>query len=200
MEVGTVGDADAEGGDCPKKPETALQLRCGQGGQAKEAGKESRLEIVMTLLLAFGIGIVAGLRSLTAPAVVAWAAHLGWINIGSSPLRFMGSVWAVVIFTLLALVEFVNDQRPTTPARTAAMPLIARIVMGLLTGACLGIAGDIPPWAGALAGAVGATVGAFGGYQARVRLVRALRVADIKIAIPEDLVAVGLGLLLVSRF
>ena len=32
------------------------------------------------LLLAFLIGVVCGLRSLTAPAVVAWAAHRGWIQ------------------------------------------------------------------------------------------------------------------------
>jgi len=51
-----------------------------------------------------------------------------------------------------------------------------------------------------LAGAIGAIAGAFGGYQARVGLVRALQVPDIAIAIPEDLIAIGLGLLLVSRF
>jgi uncharacterized membrane protein len=85
-----------------------------------------------TLLLAFCIGIVAGLRSLTAPAVVAWTAHLGWIKLSGSPLVFMGSAWAVSIFTLLALVELVTDQVPKTPARTTAVPLGARIVMGLL--------------------------------------------------------------------
>jgi uncharacterized membrane protein len=152
------------------------------------------------LWLAFGIGVVTGLRSLTAPAVVAWTAHLGWLNLAGSPLRFMGSAGAVAIFTLLALVEFVMDQRPTTPARTAPMPLVARIVMGLLTGACFGIAGGVSAWLAALAGAVGALVGAFGGYQARVRLVRALKVPDIAVAVPEDLVAIGLGLLLVTRF
>src|SRR5262249_4259534 len=57
----------------------------------------------VTLLLAFCIGIIAGLRSLTAPAVVAWAARLGWINLSCSPLAFMGSAWTVGIFTLLAL-------------------------------------------------------------------------------------------------
>src|SRR5437879_10500663 len=86
------------------------------------------------LLLTFGIGVVAGLRSMTAPAVVAWAAHMGWINLSGSPLAFMGSIWAVAIFTLGALVEFVADQLPATPARTTAVPLIARIVIGLLTG------------------------------------------------------------------
>ncbi len=73
------------------------------------------------LLLVFGIGVVTGLRSMTAPAVVAWAAHLGWINLHGSPLAFMGSAWAVGIFTLGALGEFAADQLPTTPARTAAV-------------------------------------------------------------------------------
>jgi uncharacterized membrane protein len=152
------------------------------------------------LLLAFGIGAVAGLRSMTAPAVVAWAAHLNWINLSGSPLAFMGSNWAVALLTLGAVAEFVVDQHPTTPARTAAFPLSARIVVGLLTGACLGVAGGGAYWLAALVGAIGAIAGAFGGYRARVGLVRGLHVPDIAIAIPEDLVAVGLALLLVSRF
>jgi uncharacterized membrane protein len=152
------------------------------------------------LLLAFGIGVVAGLRSLTAPAVIAWAAHIGWINLHNSPLAFMGSVWTVAIFTVLALVEFVADQLPSTPARTAAVGLSARILTGALTGACLAVAGGAMPWLGALAGAAGGIAGAFGGYQARVGLVRALRVPDIAIAIPEDLIAIGLALFLASRF
>jgi len=151
-------------------------------------------------LLAFGIGVVAGLRSLTAPAVVAWAAHLGWLHLQGSPLAFMASIWAVGIFTVLAVVELITDQLPTTPARTAAVPLTARIVMGLLTGACLGVAGGASLFLGGLLGAVGALAGAFGGYKARVGLVRALRTPDYAIAIPEDLVAIALGLLLVSRF
>ena len=151
------------------------------------------------LLLVFGIGVVAGLRSMTAPAGVAWAAHLGWISLSGSPLAFMGSAWAVGIFTVGALGEFVADKLPTTPARTAALGLTARIVIGLLTGACLAVAGGASYWLGAI-GAIGAMAGAFGGYQARVRLVRGLHVPDAAIAIPEDLVAIGLGLLLVSRF
>jgi len=152
-----------------------------------------------TLLLAFGIGLVAGLRSFTAPTVVAWAANLGWIHLHNSPLAFMGSKWTVVIFTVLALVEFVGDQLPSTPARTGAMGLSARVVTGSLTGACLAVAGNSALWLGAIAGVVGAIAGAFGGYQARVGLVRSLRVPDFVIAIPEDAVAIGLGLLLVSR-
>jgi uncharacterized membrane protein len=53
---------------------------------------------------------------------------------------------------------------------------------------------------GALLGAIGGVVGAFLGYQARTGLVRGLKVPDRVIAIPEDLVAVLLGVLFVSRF
>src|SRR5713226_3993606 len=82
------------------------------------------------LLLAFLIGVVAGLRSLTAPAAVAWAARRNWINLHNTPLSFMGSTAAVVIFTLLAVVELVADQLPSTPSRTKPPGLIARIVLG----------------------------------------------------------------------
>ncbi len=152
------------------------------------------------LCLTFGIGFVAGLRSMTAPAVVAWAAHLGWINLSGTPLAFMGSIWAVALFTLGALGEYVADKLPNTPARTAPIGLGARIVMGLLTGACLGVAAGMSLWLGAIVGAIGALVGTYGGYYARTGLVRGLKVPDIAVAIPEDLVAIGLGLLFVSRF
>jgi uncharacterized membrane protein len=154
----------------------------------------------VALGLALSIGIVAGLRSLTAPAAVAWAAHLGWINLHGTPLAFMGSAWAVAILTTLALAEFIADQLPSTPSRTAPVGLSARIVTGALSGACLGVAGGATLWQGALAGALGGIAGAFGGYQARVGLVRALRIPDFAVAIPEDLIAIGLGLFLASRF
>jgi uncharacterized membrane protein len=152
------------------------------------------------LLLTFVIGVVAGLRSLTAPAVVCWAAHLGWINLTGSPLVFMGSTWALWLFTALAIGELVADQLPAAPARTAPVGLIARLLTGMLCGACLAIAGGASLWLGALTAAVGAIVGAFGGYHLRVGLVRSLKVPDIAVAIPEDLVAIGLGLLVVTRF
>jgi uncharacterized membrane protein len=153
----------------------------------------------MVLLLALGIGIVAGLRAMTAPAVVAWAAHLGWINLAGSSFAFMGSKWAVGIFTLAALGELVSDQLPKTPARTTAGPLTARIVMGALTGACLAISGGASLALGVLLGALGSVIGTFAGYRARVGLVKSLGVPDIAVAIPEDLVAIGLALLLVKR-
>jgi uncharacterized membrane protein len=157
------------------------------------------MNLGFVLLTALGIGVVAGLRTFTAPAVVAWAAHLNWINLSGSPLAVMGSVWVVGGFTTMVLVESIVDLLPTTPARTTASHLTVRILSGLLTGACLGFAGIASAWPGAVAGAIGAVAGAFGGYRARVGLVRSFHVPDFVIAIPEDLVAIGFGLLLVSR-
>jgi uncharacterized membrane protein len=154
----------------------------------------------LALFLAFGIGVVAGLRSMTAPAVVAWAAYLGWINIHGSALEFMSSVWAVGILTLFATGELVADKLPTTPSRTAPLGLVARVVTGALSGACLAVAGDASLWLGALAGAAGGIVGAFAGYRARIGLAQMLHVRDLVVAVPEDFIAIGLGFSLVSRF
>ncbi len=152
------------------------------------------------LSLAFLIGVICGLRSLTAPAVVAWAAHRNWLNLNNTPLSFMGSTAAVIIFVLLAVVELIADQLPNTPSRTKPPGLIARFVLGALSGAAVAVAGAQSIVIGACLGAAGGVAGAFGGYQVRTRLVRALRVPDFVIACLEDAVAIGGGLLIVSRF
>jgi uncharacterized membrane protein len=152
------------------------------------------------LLLAFLIGVVAGLRSLTAPAVVAWAAHRNWLNLQNTPLSFMGSTAAVVAFVLLAVIELIADQLPNTPSRTKPPGLIARIILGGLSGAAVAAAGAQSMVTGGILGALGGIAGAFGGYQVRTRLVRALKVPDFVIACLEDAVAIGGGLFIVSRF
>lgn len=153
----------------------------------------------MTLLLAVLIGVFNGLRSFTSPAVTAWASHLGWLKL-QRPLALIGSLPAVVIFTLAAVGELVVDKLPKTPSRTAPPGLIARIVMGGLTGACVATSGGQAPAVGALLGAAGAVAGCFGGYQARKRLVKALGTRDIYIALIEDVITIGGSFWVASRF
>src|SRR5438477_8872595 len=126
------------------------------------------------IALALGVGFAAGLRSLTPPAVVAWAAHLGWLNLNNSPLAFMGSTIAVIIFSLLAVFELIGDVRPRTPKRTAPMPLLARILMGGLCGECICAATNLLIFIGAILGGVGGVIGAIAGVTIRRRLVSAL--------------------------
>jgi len=153
---------------------------------------------MMTFLFAFLIGFFAGLRSLTAPATTAWAAHLGWLKL-VRPLSFIGSIPSIVIFTVLAGVELVVDKLPNTPNRTSPPALIARILTGGLTGACISMSGGQGVYLGAGLGAVGGIVGSFAGYRARSGLVKTLGAPDIYIAIVEDLVTVGGCLLIVSH-
>jgi len=154
---------------------------------------------VMTLLFAFLIGFFGGLRALTAPAATAWAVYLGWLKL-DRPLSLIGSFPAVAILTLLAVVELVADKLPQTPSRTAPPGLIARIVMGGLTGACIAASGSQRMFLGATLGAVGGVVGCFAGYQARTGLVKTLGVRDFYIALVEDLVAIAGSLWVVSLF
>jgi uncharacterized membrane protein len=153
--------------------------------------------VISVLLLAFGIGIVAGLRSLTAPAAVSWAAHLGWLDLHGSPLAFMGTTPAVVLLSLAALAEYVADTLPETPSRTKPGPLVGRIILGGLSAACLCLSAEQPWLAGAVVGGIGAAMGAFAGFEIRRRLVSGLKVKDIAVAIPEDLVAIVLAYLMV---
>ena len=112
----------------------------------------------------------------------------------------MSAKAAVIIFVVLALAELVSDKLPGTPSRTAPPGLIARVLLGGLCGACLAVAGAQSIVIGALLGIAGGVAGAFGGYQIRTRLVKALKCPDFVIAIAEDAVAIAGGLFIVSRF
>jgi uncharacterized membrane protein len=156
------------------------------------------LRVINVLALALAIGFVAGLRSMTAPAAVSWAACYGWLNLQGTPLQFMGSGVAVAIFTLAALAEYVADKLPRTPSRTNAGPLIGRMVLGGLSGAALAGAFGTSLLAGAVLGALGAMLGAYAGYHARRQLVARLRVRDLVVALGEDLITVLLAVVVVT--
>ena len=96
--------------------------------------------VVAAWLLALLIGVVAGLRTMTAPTAVSWAAHLGWLDLRGTWLAFLGYAWTPWIMTALALVELVTDQLPSTPSRTVPVQFGARLVSGALAGAAIGAA------------------------------------------------------------
>ena len=87
------------------------------------------------LFFTFLIGCVCGLRSMTAPAVVAWGAHLGWLHHDGGLLGFFANKISLVIFSLFAAGELVADKLPFIPSRTEPGPLGVRIVFGALCGA-----------------------------------------------------------------
>lgn len=148
------------------------------------------------LLLAILIGVIAGLRSMTAPAVVSWAARLGWIHLDSSWLAFLGYSWTPWILSIAAVGELIADKLPSTPSRKQPPSFIFRVISGSLSGAAIGISrGSLI--LGLLGGATGAVVGTLGGAAARSALAKMFS-KDLPAALLEDAVAV-VGAILILK-
>ena len=145
-------------------------------------------------LLALMIGAVAGLRAMTAPAMVSWAAHLGVLDLSGTWLAFFSNVWARWILTLFALVELVTDQLPSTPNRTVPVQFGTRIMTGALSGAAIGAWGGNMT-GGLIAGSIGAIIGTLGGRAFRAKLATAFG-SDRPAALIEDAAAIGGALLI----
>jgi uncharacterized membrane protein len=149
-----------------------------------------------TPVLAVGIGVVAGLRALAAPAVLAWAAKRRWIRLGNSPFATIISAKASKRITDLAVTELIADKLPFTPSRLKAGPLASRIVSGAVCGATINGVVKRPLIRGAVLGGVGAIAGAFAGYHMRKRLSRDK--PNLGVAVLEDALAIGGGILIVA--
>jgi uncharacterized membrane protein len=148
------------------------------------------------IFLAVLIGVIAGLRAMTAPAAVSWAAYLGWLPLQNTPLAFLVFTVMPYILSVLAIGELITDQLPKTPSRKVPMQFGARVVTGGLSGAALGTAHGA--WIGGLvAGVVGAVIGTLGGASARTALAGAFG-RDRPAALIEDLVAVVGAILIVT--
>jgi uncharacterized membrane protein len=152
--------------------------------------------VVVACLSALLIGIVAGLRAMTAPAAVSWAASLGWLDVGGTWLAFLGRAIVRWVLTAFAVVELVTDQLPSTPSRTVPVQFGARILTGAFSGAAIGTTRGAMV-GGLLAGGLGAVIGTLGGRALRARLAAALG-SDRPAALIEDAVAIGGALLILG--
>src|ERR1700751_3848276 len=113
---------------------------------------------IMTWLIAIPLlGVVTGMRSMTAMAVLCWFAYKGDLSLDGTWASWAAKLTTAIIFTVLALGEYVADKLPKTPNRTAIGPLVARVVIGGLVGAIVaaglnggGVEGIILGWGGGL--------------------------------------------------
>ncbi len=148
------------------------------------------------LLIAAGIGAVAGLRSMTAPAVVSWAVQQKWLRTPGRSLNFLKSKRTAAIVSALAAGELVVDKLPKAPNRTVPVSLAARAVSGGVCGAVVCASKRGPVLQGAAVGALAAVGSSFAGYALRKRLDEKFAVSDKVVAIGEDVLASGSGVLL----
>ncbi len=149
------------------------------------------------VLAAFLIGVIAGLRSMMAPAVVSWAAGLGTLHLEGTPLHFWGHAITRYILSVAAFGELINDKLPKTPSRKVPPQFIVRVLTGALSGAALGAARQSTV-AGLVAGAIGAVAGTLGGSEFRTRLGKAFG-KDLPAALIEDAIAIVGAVLIVTK-
>lgn len=131
-------------------------------------------------LAALLLGVVAGLRTFTAPAVLWLLRHSGWTAYGLG---------------VLALAEYALDLNPKAPARTGAVGLTARLISGAFCGWALTTAAGSPVVLGALLGAAGAVAGAYGGLAVRTRMIALI--GRVAAALLEDAFAIAASVAIV---
>jgi len=148
---------------------------------------------VLVIVLALLIGVIAGLRGLTAPAVVSWGAFLGWIDVDGKWSEWVAHPITVTVLTIFLLVELVTDQLPKTPSRKTTPQFLTRLITGAFAGAVIGSA-FFHTFTATGAGIVGAVLGTMAGAAAR-RFAAARSGQDRPGATLEDVVAVGGGFL-----
>jgi uncharacterized membrane protein len=147
----------------------------------------------MVLLL----GLVTGMRSMTALTVVCWAAWLGDLPEHGWAVWISYLVFAIV-FSACATGEYVADTLPKTPNRTDHGPALARIVIGALVGSLAATAIHEPLAGGIIFGAFGALIGTWGSFWVRSSLTR-LAGRDFPIALLESASALALAIIAVVR-
>jgi uncharacterized membrane protein len=146
---------------------------------------------ILTWLIAVPLlGLVTGMRSMTAMAVLSWFAYRGDLPLDDTWAAWAAKLATAIIFTVLAVGEFVVDKLPKTPNRTAPVGLLVRVAMGGLVGAIVAAGLNGSEFEGVILGVGGALIGTFGGFLVRREIVLRLGCKDWPVALAEDLSAI----------
>ncbi len=143
------------------------------------------------------LGLVTGMRTFTPMAVLCWFAYSGQLSVDDSWASWTAKLVAAIVFTVLALAEYIGDKVPGVPNRTSPGPLAARIIFGGLAGSVVAAGLNGSGTEGAILGVLGATIGAFGGFLVRRELATRFG-KDWPVALTEDASAIVLAVLAMS--
>ncbi|GGH06136.1 DUF4126 family protein [Mucilaginibacter phyllosphaerae] len=153
-----------------------------------------KLQITNAFKQAAGLGIIAGMRTFSAPAVIShvYSRHPSKQIKGTS-LNFMQTIPASKVFKVLGAGELVGDKMPFAPKRTAAGGLAGRFLSGALCGATVYKANHKQPVIGGLIGGAAAIASAFGCMFLRIGLAKRSGLPDPVIGAIEDAIVISAG-------
>ena len=140
------------------------------------------------------IGLAAGMRSMSSPAFLTQLAKPG----RHSSLAFLNRPATAKTMAVLALGELVADKLPFMPKRTDTPALVARAISGGFSGAAICSSKKRSVLTGALAGAIAAVGATYGAYKLRKWVGARFDIPDPVIAIAEDALVAGCGMLVLS--
>jgi uncharacterized membrane protein len=144
----------------------------------------------------FAIPLLAGAngcRTMTPIAVLCWFAYIGRLHVAGTWAFWTANLISAIVFTVLALGEYIGDKLPQTPNRTDPPLLAGRAAFGALVGAIVVTSLHQSLAIGIVLGAVSAVAGAFAGFYARRFLTRDRKLPDFPIALAEDAITIGLA-------
>lgn len=146
------------------------------------------------------LGIMAGMRSMSGPAVMARRA-------AQQPKGFRGTIFSPLtsskvagLATLASVGEIIVDKLPLLPTRTSPLPLAGRSIYGGLAGAAAYTEGKKPVMLGAAIGAVAAIASSHIFYRLRSGIAKLLHLPDLPVALLEDALVVALGRAVVRTY
>ena len=140
------------------------------------------------------LGFCTGLRSMTPIALGCWFIYLGHLPVPTGWAFWTTYRVTLIVFTVLAIGEYIGDKLPNTPNRTSPIGLAARIVFGGLVGAlaATGLKGSAIE--GIILGILGALLGSFVGFHLRRLIVERTGWPDWPVALAEDALTILLSL------
>jgi len=153
-----------------------------------------KIKIEKPLWQTVGIGLLAGMRSASAPAITSYIlSHHKSKVLAKSGLSFMQTNIIANGLKYMAIAEFIGDKLPTAPNRIKPVAVTARCIAGALAGAGIFKASGGNTWLGALIGSSTAIASTFGSFFLRKATVKASGVVDPIIGALEDALVVGAG-------
>jgi uncharacterized membrane protein len=142
---------------------------------------------------AIALAVATGMRAMTPMAVICWAAYFGYLPVEGTWAFWTAKLVTVIVFTVLALGEYVGDTLPRTPNRTELLGVSARLSFAVLAGVLVATVLGQPKAGGVLLGVIGALIGTYGGYWVRVFVARLVR-RDWPVALVGSALALALAM------
>ncbi len=143
------------------------------------------------------MGAVAGMRSMSAPAMLGQVAKAGLLPEHHSRFDFLSDPKVAYPVMALAIGEVVFDKLPFMPKRTKVPSLVGRAITGGLTGASISSSKKRSALIGAAIGAAVAVGASYAAYHLRRKASE--KIPGTVVGLLEDAIAAGTGMIVLSK-